>query len=108
MLMPTRAFRMNLNPGQVEEYRKRHDEIWPELTDALRNAGVLDYRIFLDPESLALFAVLTHDDEHHLDQLPALPVMQRWWHYMQSIMPSHSDASPIAIDLLPVFSLDRD
>lgn len=106
--MPIRAFRMNLNAGQAEEYRKRHDEIWPELTDILRDAGVLDYRIFLDPESLALFAVLTHDDDHHLDQLPASPVMQRWWKHMQSIMPCHSDASPVTTDLLPVFSLNRD
>ncbi|MFJ3468780.1 L-rhamnose mutarotase [Pseudomonas sp. NPDC090201] len=106
--MPVRAFRMSLNPGRAEEYRKRHDEIWPELIDALRTAGVRDYRIFLDPESLALFAVLTHDDEHLLDELPRLAVMQRWWQHMQSIMPSHRDASPITVDLLPVFSLNRD
>ena len=106
--MPVRAFRMNLNPGQAEEYRKRHDEIWPELIDALRAAGVLDYRIFLDLESLALFAVLTHEDQHLLDELPDLDVMQRWWQHMQSIMPSHPDASPITVDLLPVFSLNRD
>jgi L-rhamnose mutarotase len=106
--MPVRAFRMNLNPGQAEEYRKRHDEIWPELIDALRNAGVRDYRIFLDPETLALFAVLTHDDEHLLDELSRLAVMQRWWQHMQSIMPSHPDASPITVDLLPMFSLNRD
>ncbi|WP_460042936.1 L-rhamnose mutarotase [Pseudomonas sp. S2_H01] len=103
--MPVRAFRMNLNPGQAEEYRKRHDEIWPDLVDALRDAGVSDYRIFLDPDTLALFAVLTHDDEHRLDQLPALDVMQRWWRHMQSIMASHPDASPVSVELLPMFTL---
>jgi L-rhamnose mutarotase len=106
--MPVRAFRMSLNPGQAEEYRKRHDEIWPELIDALRAAGVLDYRIFLDPESLALFAVLTHEDQHLLNELPHLDVMHRWWQHMQEIMPSRPDASPISVDLLPVFSLNRD
>lgn len=45
--MQTRAFRMNLNPGQADEYRRRHDEIWPELAQALLDAGVVDYRIFL-------------------------------------------------------------
>jgi len=99
---------MSLNPGQAEAYRSRHEQIWPDLVAALRAAGVLDYRIFLDPESLALFAVLTHEDEHLLDQLPRLAVMQRWWQHMQSIMPSHPDASPIAIDLQPMFSLNRD
>ena len=43
------AFRMNLNPGQAAEYKKRHDEIWPELVDALHNAGVSDYWIWRDP-----------------------------------------------------------
>jgi len=104
--MPMRAFRMNLNPGQADEYRRRHDEIWPELVQALRDAGITDYRIFLDPQSLALFAVMTHEDDHTLDQLPRLPVMQRWWQHMQSIMPSHPDASPISVDLQPVFSLN--
>ncbi|MFJ3483779.1 L-rhamnose mutarotase [Pseudomonas sp. NPDC090202] len=106
--MPVRAFRMNLHPGQAEEYRRRHDEIWPELEQALRDAGVRDYRIFLDPQSLALFAVMTHDEAHGLDELPQLPVMQRWWQHMQAIMPSHADASPLSVDLQPVFSLNRD
>ena len=44
----TVAFRMVLHPGKVEEYRRRHDEIWPELAAALREAGVVEYRIFLD------------------------------------------------------------
>ena len=106
--MPIRAFRMSLNPGQAEEYRQRHEQIWPELVDALRSAGVSDYRIFLDPQSFALFAVMTHDDAHQLDQLHTLEVMQRWWQYMQPIMHSHPDASPVTVDLQPVFSLARD
>ena len=106
--MPVRAFRMNLNPGQADEYRRRHDEIWPELVQALRDAGITDYRIFLDPDALALFAVMTHDDPPRLDELPHLPVMRRWWQHMHSIMPSHPDASPISVDLQPMFSLTRD
>ena len=46
------AFRMNLFPGQAREYRRRHDEIFPELSKALKDAGVSDYSIFLDPQSL--------------------------------------------------------
>ncbi|MBF6029588.1 L-rhamnose mutarotase [Pseudomonas sp. P115] len=105
--MQTRAFRMNLNPGQADEYRRRHDEIWPELATALLDAGVVDYRIFLDEPANALFAVLTHEDAHSLDDLPGTALMQRWWSYMQDIMPSHADASPISVDLLPMFQLTR-
>ena len=105
--MQTRAFRMNLNPGQADEYRRRHDEIWPELAAALLHAGLVDYRIFLDEPANALFATLTHEDAHCLDELPGTALMQRWWNYMQDIMPSHADASPISVDLLPMFQLTR-
>ncbi|WP_426132113.1 L-rhamnose mutarotase [Pseudomonas sp. DWP1b1] len=105
--MQTRAFRMNLNPGQADEYRKRHDDIWPELAQALLDAGVVDYRIFFDEPGNALFAVLTHEDVHGLDELPGTALMQRWWAYMQDIMPSHADASPISVDLLSMFQLTR-
>ncbi|AIG01474.1 L-rhamnose mutarotase [Pseudomonas fluorescens] len=101
--MQTRAFRMNLNPGMAAEYRLRHEQIWPEL--ALRDAGVVDYRIFLDEPTHALFAVLTHHDEHGLDALPGTPLMQRWWHYMHDIMPSHADHSPVSVNLEPMFCL---
>lgn len=103
--MPTKAFRMTLHPGQAEEYQRRHDEIWPELVDALLAAGVEDYRIFLDPETHALYAVLTHRSEHTLDDLPNLPVMKRWWHYMADIMATNPDESPVSVPLLPVFTL---
>ncbi|WP_170041283.1 MULTISPECIES: L-rhamnose mutarotase [unclassified Pseudomonas] len=106
--MPTRAFRMNLNPGMAAEYRRRHEQIWPELAQALRDAGVLDYRIFLDASTNALFAVLTHTDEHGLDALPGTALMQRWWQYMQDIMPSHADNAPVSVDLEPMFSLTPD
>ncbi|MGB3126074.1 MAG: L-rhamnose mutarotase [Pseudomonas sp.] len=105
--MQTRAFRMNLNPGQADEYRRRHDALWPELAEALLAAGVVDYRIFLDEPANALFAVLVHEDAHGLDDLPGTALMQRWWQHMQDIMPSHPDASPISVDLLPMFSLVR-
>lgn len=42
------AFTMRLKPGAVEEYKRRHDEIWPELSAVLRAAGISDYSIFLD------------------------------------------------------------
>lgn len=84
--MSSVAFRMQLKPGAVSEYRRRHDEIWPELVTALREAGIYDYSIFLDPETLALFAVLKLAPFHRRDSLPDHPVMQRWWDYMADLM----------------------
>ena len=50
------AFRMQLKPGFEAEYQRRHDELWPELRAALTAAGIVEYRIFLDPKTLSLFA----------------------------------------------------
>lgn len=99
------AFRMQLNPGMAGEYRRRHDEIWPELVDLLKAAGVEDYSIHLDPESNALFGVMWRRDDHGMDDLPAHPVMQRWWAHMADLMATHPDNEPIAVPLTPMFHL---
>lgn len=102
----TVAFRMTLTPGQAEEYRARHDAIWPELVAELRRRGVIDYRIFLDPaESHALFAIMTRRIDHDLDSLPRTEVMQRWWAMMGDIMRTNPDQSPVQVDLQPMFVL---
>jgi L-rhamnose mutarotase len=100
------AFRMMLNPGRAEEYRRRHDEIWPELVSLLRNAGISDYSIFLDPETNALFAVLRRSADHKMPALPDHEIMQRWWSFMADIMATNPDASPVVVPLQPVFHLD--
>ena len=50
--MKRHAFTMRLKPGTVAEYKRRHDEIWPELAAAIRAAGISDYSIFLDEATL--------------------------------------------------------
>ena len=99
------AFTMTLNPGMEAEYRKRHDEIWPELVALLHEAGVSDYSIHLDRTSGTLFGVLTRPENHDMAALPDHPVMKRWWAHMADIMATNPDNSPVAIDLVPVFHL---
>lgn len=99
------AFKMHLNPGMEEEYRRRHDEIWPELVDLLKDAGVQDYSIHLDRETNILFGVLWRRKDHGMDALPAHPVMQRWWAHMADIMQSHPNNEPVAVPLVPVFHM---
>jgi len=102
--MPERiAFRMNLFPGQAAEYEKRHDEIFPELTRALRDAGVSDYTIWLDPEDHHLFGILTRTDDHTMADLPNTEVMKRWWKHMADIMETHPDNVPVQVPLKRVF-----
>lgn len=101
-----RAFVMRLNPGAEQEYRRRHDEIWPELSALLRQSGISNYSIFLEPQSGALFAVHDVAEGHTLDALPQHPVMRRWWAFMQDIMETNPDGSPAAVPLHEVFRLE--
>jgi L-rhamnose mutarotase len=99
------AFEMKLNPGKELEYKKRHDEIWPELVTLLKTTGISDYSIFLNESTGSLFGVLNINDELALDELPKQPIMQKWWAYMKDIMLTHPNNSPVSIPLTPVFYL---
>lgn len=100
------AFVMQLKPGFEAEYKKRHDEIWPELSAELKAAGVSDYSIFLHLETLQLFAVLKRTHNHTMANLPTTAIVKRWWAYMADIMDTHPDNSPTEIPLTNVFHLE--
>ena len=97
------AFVMNLNPGQAAEYERRHDEIWPDLVDTLKQAGISDYSIFLEKSSCKLFAVLKRSENHGMERLPIDPVVKKWWDYMADIMETHDDNRPVEESLKLVF-----
>jgi L-rhamnose mutarotase len=99
------AFKMQLFPGMREEYKKRHDEIWPELVVLLKETGISDYSIFLDDTTNSLFGVMQVSDTLALDKLPEQPIMKRWWAHMKDIMASNPDNSPVSIPLDEVFYL---
>ncbi len=94
---------MKLFPGKVEEYKKRHDEIWPDLVDLLHEHGISDYSIFLEEETLSLFGVLSVKDETQMDELPKTEIMKKWWSYMADIMETNPDNSPVSVSLKDVF-----
>lgn len=100
------AFKMKLKPGNEAEYRRRHDEIWAELSEVLRKAGVSDYTIFLDEETLTLFAVQKLTDNNTAAELPDLPIVRKWWDSMAPLMEVHPDNAPVCKPLKEVFHLD--
>ena len=99
------AFKMKLFKGCEEEYKRRHETLWPELETLLKQAGIMDYSIFLDEETNVLFGYLTIEDAKQLDDLPNHPVMKKWWAYMKDIMETNEDNSPVNIPLKEVFYL---
>ena len=100
------AFTMRLKKGFESEYRKRHDEIWPELSEELKKAGISDYSIFLDEKTGVLFAIQKLSDGNSSKELPAKPIMRKWWDYMADIMDVNPDNSPVCIPLVEVFHMD--
>lgn len=103
--MQRKAFKMFLLPGFEQEYKKRHDEIWPELAELLKQVGIQNYSIFLDTSTLTLFAYLEASDLSGLDSLPAQEIMKKWWAYMGDIMETNEDQSPVSVDIPAVFYL---
>ena len=100
------AFKMKLFKGCCEEYKKRHDAIWPELCRELKAAGISDYSIFLDEETLTLFAVQKLTDANSADSLPEKEIMKKWWDHMADIMETKPNQSPVCTELREVFYLN--
>ncbi len=100
------AFKMKLNPGQKEAYKKRHDELWPELHQLLKDNGVSEYSIFLDEETSTLFAFQKVSGAGGSQDLASNPIVQKWWAFMADIMEVNPDNSPISIQLEEVFYME--
>ena len=105
-MMKRNAFKMKLHRGFEEEYKKRHDKIWPELEEELTKAGISDYSIYLDEETLTLFAFQKLSEQNTADDLPNTEIVKKWWAYMADIMETNSDNSPVVTPLKEVFHMD--
>lgn len=105
--MIRKAFKMKLTGGNIEEYKRRHDEIWPELASELRKAGISDYSIYFDAETRTLFAIQKLADDNTADSLPQNPVVRKWWDYMNDgIMEYNEKNEPVSIPLTEVFHMN--
>jgi len=104
--MQTVAFKMKLNPGMAVEYKKRHDEIWPELKKLLKDNGISDYSIFLDEETNILFAVQKQDGNGSSQDLGSTEIVKKWWAYMAEVMETNPDNSPVSVSLQQVFYME--
>jgi len=100
------SFKMKLKPGFKDEYKRRHDLIWPELSTLLTDAGISNYSIFLDEETNILFAVQTLSGNNNSQDLRNTEIVKKWWAYMADIMDTNEDNSPISKSLEMMFHMD--
>ncbi|WP_028376232.1 L-rhamnose mutarotase [Leeuwenhoekiella sp. MAR_2009_132] len=101
----THAFTMKLIPGFEEEYKRRHDHIWPELESLLNNSGIKEYFIYLDEHTGTLFGFQNLESNHSTARLPNDPIVKKWWANMADIMETNADNSPVEGTLKEVFKL---
>ncbi len=104
--MKRMGFAMHLKPGNAVEYKRRHDEIWPELAKELESAGIRDYVIFLDPGTNTLFASQKVTEPNSVDRLSESDIVRKWWTYMADLMETNPDDSPRISNLEEMFYLE--
>lgn len=97
------AFKMKLKDNMKNEYILRHQQIWPRLVDLLKEEGIYDYAIYLEDESLDVFAVQKQSPNFNSAHLSNHPIMKEWWAYMKDLMESNEDNSPKITVLSEVF-----
>src|SRR5204862_7450662 len=83
--MIRKAYLMTLRPGNQKEYERRHNSIWPELEELLRDHGVWSYSIFLNRATDQLFAYAEIESEKRWQQIAQAEVCQHWWAQMTDL-----------------------
>lgn len=98
--MTAYAFCMRLKPGREAEYARRHDAIWPEMSQVLIRAGIRNYHIFQRGQELFAF-LETNDFDNMLKVLTESEVNARWGQYMSPIVEFDVDPATAFPVLLP-------
>ena len=99
------AWKATVLDGQLEEYRRRHDEIWPEMKAVLSDAGIVNYTIWNVGNELFGYYECAKGLEYAARVQAESPVVARWNEYMQDVMSMETDPVTGAQPLLTkVFS----
>lgn len=100
------AFTMKIKAGSEEEYRRRHQQVWPELLADLKRAGCSRYSIYM--QGLDLFAYMEVEDfQQFLSVMATSQVSEHWEEYMSDILVRETDPATSFPSVLPeVFHLD--
>ena len=101
------AWRAKVRPECISEYRKRHDNLWPEMKSALKRAGIVNYSIWLDGHDLFGYYECEKGAAFAAKSQSESPVVKRWEEHMKDIMIMELDENTGAQPLMAeVFRLD--
>ena len=85
------CFTFEIRPGTEAEYKKRHDEIWPELVDAVKDAGCENYSLFRRGTQIIGYLECHPDVATAFAKLGATDVNARWSEWFEDIVVSLTD-----------------
>ena len=104
------CFRSSVQPGLIDEYRRRHAAVWPEMLSALKDAGWHNYSLFLGADGLLVGYVECDDFDAVRARMALTEVNARWQAEMASLFdnPDTTDQAPDEgfLVLEEVFNLD--
>jgi L-rhamnose mutarotase len=102
------CFLLKVRAEKLEEYRRRHQEVWPEMLDALRTTGWSNYSLFLRHDGLLVGYLETPDFEQARLRMQDHPVNARWQAEMAPFfeLPGNGTADASMMPLEEVFHLD--
>ena len=80
------AWRARIVDGALDEYIRRHDEIWDEMKDVLAKAGIVNYTIWNVGNELFGYYECELGIEHATTVQASSPVVDRWNEYMKDIL----------------------
>lgn len=85
------CFTLQVDPRRLDEYRSRHAEVWPEMLEALRDAGWHDYSLHLRADGLLVGTLVTDDLEAAQRAMERTDVNRRWQAEMAQFFPDLGD-----------------
>jgi L-rhamnose mutarotase len=100
------CFLARVRPDRLEEYRKRHENVWPEMRAALRAAGWGNYSIFLTGDGLLVGYLETEDYQAALDAMAATEVNERWQTEMSGYFVTDGPPDQSFVRVSEIFHLD--
>ena len=87
------CFLLRVRPDRLDEYKARHREVWPDMLDALRDAGWRNYSLFLREDGLLIGYLETDDFEAAQRAMAATEVNDRWQGEMAEFFGDRADES---------------
>jgi L-rhamnose mutarotase len=100
------CFSFEIYPGQEAEYKRRHDEIWPELVEAIKASGFANYSIFRRGLEIVAYVECHPDVATAFAKLSTYEANARWSTWFEDVIVSLTDENGNPFTLEEVWHLD--